>query len=318
MDFHNRQYDPQLGRFLSIDPLAAATVTVSPYAAMDNNPVSMVDPLGLSPRDPNHMEANTPYLYRPHTPYGSVALTNKGHYDDLSFTFDEEFFQGMDEHAASYNEAAVGDGEGPTSSTTQGDGDKKGETKSAASNIVDGFVGGLQSTYDGLKSLFTIEGFVSSALNTMPTVKLLNLSDQFHQDAELVKKIPTLTAADYQYGFGFALEKVAEAVVLKKATRAASFKLNNGWGLFGEKGLNVRGYKVNALYQDGQGGGTFFSLKQNVKGGNLLRWDRGTVEGGYGQSNAHSHFRFNIGGNTYGSTAQYPWYAPFTFWKYKK
>jgi RHS repeat-associated protein len=47
MDFHNRQYDPQLGMFLSIDPLAAVTANVSPYAAMDNNPVSNVDPLGL-------------------------------------------------------------------------------------------------------------------------------------------------------------------------------------------------------------------------------------------------------------------------------
>jgi RHS repeat-associated protein len=47
MDFHNRQYDPQLGRFLSIDPLAAATVSLSPYTGMNNDPVSMVDPLGL-------------------------------------------------------------------------------------------------------------------------------------------------------------------------------------------------------------------------------------------------------------------------------
>lgn len=48
MDFHNRQYDPQIGRFLSIDPLAAATLRLSPYAAMNNNPVSMVDPWGLA------------------------------------------------------------------------------------------------------------------------------------------------------------------------------------------------------------------------------------------------------------------------------
>lgn len=47
MDFHNRQYDPQLGRFLSVDPLAANTVRFSPYTGMNNNPVSVVDPLGL-------------------------------------------------------------------------------------------------------------------------------------------------------------------------------------------------------------------------------------------------------------------------------
>lgn len=51
MDFHNRQYDPQLGRFLSLDPLADAggQQVLSPYHAMGDNPVSMVDPLGLVP-----------------------------------------------------------------------------------------------------------------------------------------------------------------------------------------------------------------------------------------------------------------------------
>lgn len=51
MDFQNRQYDPQLGRFLSIDPLAAlgGQDMVSPYAAMGNTPESNVDPNGLIP-----------------------------------------------------------------------------------------------------------------------------------------------------------------------------------------------------------------------------------------------------------------------------
>jgi RHS repeat-associated protein len=48
MDFQNRQYDPQIGRFLSVDPLADdGQEEWSPYAAMGNNPAMMVDPLGL-------------------------------------------------------------------------------------------------------------------------------------------------------------------------------------------------------------------------------------------------------------------------------
>ncbi|WP_343560948.1 RHS repeat-associated core domain-containing protein [Sphingobacterium sp.] len=49
MDFHNRQYDPQLGRFLSIDPMADddGQQVLSPYHAMSCNPVTTVDPLGL-------------------------------------------------------------------------------------------------------------------------------------------------------------------------------------------------------------------------------------------------------------------------------
>ena len=49
MDFNNRQYDPQLGRFLAVDPLAdkSGQEIRSPYAAMGNDPVVMVDPEGL-------------------------------------------------------------------------------------------------------------------------------------------------------------------------------------------------------------------------------------------------------------------------------
>lgn len=52
MDFHARQYDPQLGRFLGVDPKADAggQERLSPYAAMGNAPESMVDPNGEQSR----------------------------------------------------------------------------------------------------------------------------------------------------------------------------------------------------------------------------------------------------------------------------
>jgi len=49
MDFNFRQYDPQLGRFNAVDPLAGSTDMVSPYAAMGNAPESLTDPTGLQP-----------------------------------------------------------------------------------------------------------------------------------------------------------------------------------------------------------------------------------------------------------------------------
>jgi RHS repeat-associated protein len=44
-----RMYDPQLGRFPSVDPLADAFVSVSPYVYNLNNPVYFVDPDGRIP-----------------------------------------------------------------------------------------------------------------------------------------------------------------------------------------------------------------------------------------------------------------------------
>jgi RHS repeat-associated protein len=51
MDFQARQYDPQIGRFLGVDMMAAANGQdmFSPYAAMGNTPESNIDPNGLSP-----------------------------------------------------------------------------------------------------------------------------------------------------------------------------------------------------------------------------------------------------------------------------
>jgi RHS repeat-associated protein len=50
MDFNARQYDPQIGRFLGVDPLAdgGGQQVWSPYAAMGNMPEGCVDPNGTA------------------------------------------------------------------------------------------------------------------------------------------------------------------------------------------------------------------------------------------------------------------------------
>jgi LysM repeat protein len=43
-----RQYDPRLGRWMSLDPLMMMFPDMSPYVAFDDNPVFFVDPSGLA------------------------------------------------------------------------------------------------------------------------------------------------------------------------------------------------------------------------------------------------------------------------------
>ncbi len=48
-----RQYDPRLGHWKSLDPLMAKFPWQSPYCAMNNNPISLVDPTGQAATDPS-------------------------------------------------------------------------------------------------------------------------------------------------------------------------------------------------------------------------------------------------------------------------
>lgn len=47
-DYGMRVYDPRVARFLSVDPKASSFPWQSPYCAMDNNPINIIDPDGRS------------------------------------------------------------------------------------------------------------------------------------------------------------------------------------------------------------------------------------------------------------------------------
>ena len=50
-DYGARMYDPVLGRWTTLDPMAVNYYDVSPYAYCLNNPVNIVDPDGKNPGD---------------------------------------------------------------------------------------------------------------------------------------------------------------------------------------------------------------------------------------------------------------------------
>lgn len=51
-DFGARQYDPILGRWMSVDPIAEKYISFTPFNYNFNNPLSFVDPNGMGPDDP--------------------------------------------------------------------------------------------------------------------------------------------------------------------------------------------------------------------------------------------------------------------------
>jgi RHS repeat-associated protein len=74
-----RQYDPRLGRWLSLDPLMSKYPYMSPYAAFNNNPIYFTDPYGLEGKpvgDPIDIEAwkTTPQKTKKKKGVGGMTL----------------------------------------------------------------------------------------------------------------------------------------------------------------------------------------------------------------------------------------------------
>lgn len=50
-----RQYDPRVGRWLSVDPMEEKFPMLNPYTAFSNNPINKIDPLGNDDMDPSEI-----------------------------------------------------------------------------------------------------------------------------------------------------------------------------------------------------------------------------------------------------------------------
>lgn len=79
-----RQYDPRLGRWLSLDPLMTAFPWLSPYAAFDNNPIFYVDPYGLSSSQGGDTYVPEGAPSNPHE--GSYYYSSK---DDMEYIYED-------------------------------------------------------------------------------------------------------------------------------------------------------------------------------------------------------------------------------------
>ncbi|MCD8177595.1 MAG: RHS repeat-associated core domain-containing protein [Tannerellaceae bacterium] len=76
-DYHARQYEPAIGRFSSMDPLAEKYYSISPYAYVRNNPVNRIDPDGMDEWEINKKTGQISWIKESDT-HQLFALDNSG------------------------------------------------------------------------------------------------------------------------------------------------------------------------------------------------------------------------------------------------
>lgn len=119
----------------------------------------------------------------------------------------------------------------------------------------------------------------------------------YQKSMPFVEKLNSVMNTAYTVTGVYAIGRFAFS---KAISSGVVFSANGGYGLLGRNGMNVAGYKIEAMYANsaaGSGAGTLLSIKQVKKGGALFRWDYGKLHttGGLG-----STIRFHWNGAQYG------------------